>query len=166
MKLRYDSSALSEIASALYDRTSIAEASRTRMAQELLGVAVAKIDFYDFIGSREYRTPSEVAISFVETCLRCGCDDLLPKVLDSLMQPEHEAYGMETILLVLSCLGDAARSRSEDKPFPDVVSFMEWTASSYLEVVGASPKEVSAGDVISLCGALEALGQGSLIESQ
>lgn len=166
VKLRYEPCVLPELAESLYDQSTISEASRSRMAQELLAVAVAKIDFQSYTGSGGYRTPCEVAISFVEICLRCGCDDLLPEVLNRLIQTQPKVYGMETILPVLACLGDTARSRSTDKAFPDVSSYAKWALSSYMSLVSASPKEVSAGEIISLCGSLEAIGQGKLIESQ
>ncbi|KAI1793097.1 hypothetical protein LXA43DRAFT_281235 [Ganoderma leucocontextum] len=165
VKSRCDPSALPKFAESLYDQTSIPVAARTRMARDLLELAVAEIDFYN-VGSRAYRTPREVATSFIETCLRSGCEGLLPKVLDRLMQSEHKEYGVQTVLPVLSLLGDAARSRSVDKTFPDLAAFAKWATSSYLKVVAASPHYVASGDIVSFCGALEAIGQAGLIESQ
>ena len=165
-KSRCRPSVLPALANAIYSQPTISPDARARMARDLLVSAVPTINFYSDQGPDEYRTSAELAISFIETCLRCDCDDLLSKVLDRLMQGVDEQFGVETVLPVLSRIGEAAREYPANKSFPDVVPFAKWVVSSYLNVVAVLPDEVTAGDLISLCGALEGIGQPGLIESQ
>ncbi|TBU40008.1 hypothetical protein BD309DRAFT_1083033 [Dichomitus squalens] len=166
LKSRCRPSAIPALVHIINSQPNISSDARIRMTRDLMVVAVAKIDFYADYDFYERRSSTELATSFVEICLHCGWDDLLLKVLSRLMQAEGRQYGIETGIPVLSCIGEAARAYPASKPFPDVVPFAKWVVSSYLDVIAALPHEITASDLISICGALEAIGQSGLAETQ
>ncbi|KAI1793098.1 hypothetical protein LXA43DRAFT_1127543, partial [Ganoderma leucocontextum] len=154
----------------LHNAETIPAEVRTRMAKDVLSVAMSIVDFYKVqqpVAPSVYYRPSEVpeelkrAQEYAQACLDVNCEDLfalaVPKLLafDGLQENVIQLRVKEVILPLIAHVSAAARSR----PVAGLSDLAEKALALHLKATLANPLNISRTGVAGMIQAATTCGQ-------